>query len=350
MTSDTDLKPTNVAIADSVPRRVLRRASRHRGLLAMLVVLGGWMIYPPQNAVGEAMWPDMRQQQDVFFERAQYGILAAGMTLVILTGGIDLSVGSLLGMTAMCFSIFTCWWHWPAWAAVTGALAVGTLAGAINGVLVAYGRMQPFAATLAMMVFARGVAKIISGGAKVQTGLDEGSPWVFTQIAYTPWLRFDAWGMPLKLSVAAMLFPLTILVLWMISRYTRFGRHLFAIGGNEEAARLSGIRVNLNKVAAYAICGLTAGMAGLCNAARLDQGDPEAGVTFELDAIAAVVIGGTSLMGGRGGVGLTLIGALIVGYVEKYLSILGWSLPARLMAKGVIIVVAVLIQGRRDGK
>ena len=331
-------------------RRALSKVGRHRGLLALLVVLIGWTAYPPHDATGEAIWPDMRQQQDVFFERAQYGILAAGMTLVILTGGIDLSVGSLLGMTAMCFSIFTCWWHWPAWAGVSAALAVATLAGAVNGVLVLYGGMQPFAATLAMMVFARGVAKIVSNGAKVQTGLGEGSPWIFTQIAYTPGLRFDVGGLALNLSVAALLFPLSIMLLWLISRYSRFGRHLFAIGGNEEAARLSGVRVKLNKVAAYALCGLTAGLAGLCNAARLDQGDPEAGGTFELDAIAAVVIGGTSLMGGRGGVGLTLIGALIVGYVEKYLSILGWSLPARLMAKGVIIVVAVLIQGRGSRK
>jgi ribose transport system permease protein len=327
---------------------IQRHAGRQRGLLAMIVVLGVWMAYPPRDASGQAIWPDLRQQQDVIFERAQYGILAAGMTLVILTGGIDLSVGSLLGMTAMCFSIFVCWWHWPAWAAVAAALAVATLAGAINGLLVAYGRMQPFAATLAMMVFARGVAKIVSGGAKVQAGAGEGSPWIFTQIAYTPWLRSDVGDVALKLSVAALLFPASILVLWIVSRYTRFGRYLFAIGGNEEAARLSGIRVQLSKVSAYAICGLTAGLAGLCNTARLDQGDPEAGATFELDAIAAVVIGGTSLMGGRGGVGLTLIGALIVGYVEKYLSILGWSLPARLMAKGVIIVVAVLIQGRGD--
>ena len=329
-------------------RRALRRVGRHRGLLALLVVLIGWMAYPPHDATGEAIWPDMRQQQDVFFERAQYGILAAGMTLVILTGGIDLSVGSLLGMTAMCFSIFVCWWHWPAWAAVSAALAVATLAGAVNGILVSYGGMQPFAATLAMMVFARGVAKIVSNGAKVQTGLGEGSPWIFTQIAYTPWLRFDMGGLPLNLSVAALLFPLSIVLLWLISRYSRFGRHLFAIGGNEEAARLSGIRVKLNKVAAYAICGLTAGLAGLCNAARLDQGDPEAGGTFELDAIAAVVIGGTSLMGGRGNVLGTFVGALIIAVLIKGLNTLGVHESVQKIIIGGVIIAAVLYDRRRQ--
>ncbi|MBI4580104.1 MAG: ABC transporter permease, partial [Planctomycetes bacterium] len=136
-------------------------------------------------------------------------------------------------------------------------------------------------------------------------------------------------------------------LLWIVVTQTRFGRHLYAIGGNEESARLSGIRVKLNKIAAYAICGLTCGLAGICQTARDHLGDPEAGFTFELKAIAAVVIGGTSLMGGRGGVALTFLGVLIIGYIEKILSINNVQEPGRLLIQGLIIVIAVIIQRRR---
>jgi len=333
--NDSELRAVDRYTERTLLVRIAERIDQYRGLLALVVVLAIWLSFPPRMGIrGRAIYPTLDVQRQVFFERASYGILGAGMTLVILTGGIDLSVGSVLGMTAMIFSIFLIWWDWNPVLAIVVSLGAASLAGAVNGVLVARFKMQPFAATLAMMVFARGVAKIVSRGEKVQSATD---PQVFLWIATTPIVG--------RIVFMALLFPAVAIVLWIIARHTKFGRYLYAIGSNEEAARIAGIPVVRCKIIAYALCGLTAGIAGICNASRMRLGNPEAGVTYELDAIAAVVIGGTSLMGGRGGVMLTFVGALIVGYIDKLLSFHGWETSERLMAKGVIIVVAVLFQG-----
>lgn len=287
------------------------------------------------------------------------GIIALGMTLVILTGGIDLSVGSVLGVCAMCFPLFTMAYGWSPWLAFPVCLIVGTLIGAINGLLITGFGMQPFVATLALMVSARGLAKYIpkfanwgpallgelKPGQKIQPSEGLGPP-VFDFIDGRILLFETSWG-KIQLPIVTIFMLICMVILWIVVTQTRFGRHLYAIGGNEESARLSGIRVKLNKIAAYSICGLTSGLAGICQASRDHLGDPEAGFTFELKAIAAVVIGGTSLMGGRGGILLTLVGVLIIGYIEKILSINGVQEPGRLLIQGLIIVAAVVIQRRR---
>lgn len=287
------------------------------------------------------------------------GILASGMTLVILTGGIDLSVGSVLGVSGMAFAMFSMAYEWQPWMAVVGCLALGALIGAINGGLITAFGMQPFVATLALMVSARGLAKYmpvfadygraalgpLRAGQKIQPSEGLGPP-IFRWIDGRITLCETSWGY-VQLPVVTLLFAVCVVLLWLVVTQTRFGRHLYAIGGNEEAARLSGIRVSATKVAAYAICGLTSGLAGICQASRDRLGDPEAGATFELKAIAAVVIGGTSLMGGRGGVMLTVVGVLIIGYIEKMLSINNVQEAGRLVIQGLIIVVAVIIQRRR---
>ena len=167
---------------------------------------------------------------------------------------------------------------------------------------------------------------------KIQTG----KPAIFD------WMTTPAKA--LGLQPVVLLFFLTIAALWVVVKYTRFGRHLYAIGGNEEATRLSGINVGRVKVGAYMLCGMTAGLAGLCNASLNTLGDPEAGFTYELDAIAAVVIGGSSLAGGKGGMLFTLLGALIIAYINKILSLNNFEEPAKLMIRGALIIVAVLIQ------
>jgi len=358
-----------------------------RGLLALAAVLVIWLAYPPRTAGGEIMFPwDLQQLRDVFFERSIFGLLAVGMTLVILAGGIDLSVGSVLGMSGVCFAIFTLRWHWPIAPAVLATVGVGSLAGLLNGLWVVnlevglplaavifgvpamvvlggwpvwvavpaglavgagiyfghrglrMGRtMQPFAATLAMMVIARGAAKWFSGGAKVQSA-DVPDFYQFLSTGKIPPLIF--------------VFLAVLMFAWFLTRYTRTGRHLYAIGGNVEAARLSGVRVRMVTAVAYVFCGLTAALAGIGQVTRTTLGDPEVGAGYELDAIAAVVIGGTNLMGGRGGVLLTLLGVLIIGFLEKYLSLHGWETWARLMAKGAIIILAVAMQRQRtrDGE
>ncbi len=286
------------------------------------------------------------------------GMLALGMTLVIITGGIDLSVGSVLGVSAMCFAMFTLAFEWHPIPSFLGCLLVGGLLGTVNGLLITVFRMQPFVATLAMMVAARGLAKYVpvltnygpsvleeelSAGQKITEGL---GPPVFDFIDGRIQLWEMSWG-TVQLPIVTIFFLVSVAVLWIVVTQTRFGRYLFAIGGNEESSRLSGINVGFNKVVAYAICGLTAGLAGICQASRDHLGDPEAGFTFELEAIAAVVIGGTSLMGGRGGIILTLIGVLIIGYIEKILSINGVQEAGRYLIQGLIIVIAVVIQRRR---
>jgi ribose transport system permease protein len=274
------------------------------------------------------------------------GILACGMTLVIVAGGIDLSVGSVLALSAVCFSIFLMPKGQSAVVSILAALACGLGMGAVSGSLVARFRVQPFVVTLAVMVFARGLAKLMSEGKKVTNyvALPDGSsttvalPAVFHTI--------DKKVLGDNLSVVTLVFAASALVTFVVLSRMRLGRYLYAVGGNYEAARLSGVPVMRTLIAAYALCGTFAALAGICQAAQETQGDPETGMGYELDAIAMVVLGGTSLAGGRGGVGLTLIGALTLGYLQKILSLNAFSIEARLMLTGVILILAVLFQRR----
>ncbi|HUV03842.1 MAG TPA: ABC transporter permease [Armatimonadota bacterium] len=327
-------------------RRALHALGNFRGIAALAAVLLLGVIFSPRSgATGKLMFLTSRLHSDTLFENAEYGILAVGMTLVILTGGIDLSVGSVLGFAATLSSLLMIAYGWAPVPAIAVTVMAGALAGSINGFLISRFRVQPFVATLAMMVAARGAAKWISGGIKVQPGAREtyvlqgDSPHFYT------WMTSKVGGIGLE--PATLLFIISIIVMLLVVRYTGFGRRLYAVGGNEEAARLSGIRVASVKIAAYVLCGITAALAGVSNAARLQLGDPEAGFTYELDAIAAVVIGGTSLVGGQGGMFFTLVGTLIIGYVNKILSINAVAEHFRLLAKGGIIVLAVLIQQRK---
>jgi len=284
--------------------------------------------------------------RDAFRQGSVFGILACGMTVVVISGGIDLAVGSILALVAVSFSVMSIWWQWPAGAAVVASLAVGTACGVISGGLVAKLRLQPFIATLAMMVFARGLAKTFSGGTKVSTAIPRpGGSFDYAQIPEVfRWI--DSRTLGGNVSMVTMIFAVTLLVSWIALERHRWGRELYAIGGNEEAARLSGVPVGLSKTLAYAFCGLTAAVAALCQAAQEQQGDPEAGAGYELTAIAIVVVGGTTLTGARGGIGFTLIGTITIGYLDKILSINAVPEASRLMLTGAIIVGAVLAQRR----
>jgi len=276
-----------------------------------------------------------------------FGILACGMTLVIISGGIDLSVGSVLGLTAVCFSLTSIHWGWSPLLAVPLALAVGAACGGVSGSLTARFGLQPFIATLAMMAFARGMAKMVSGGMKMSTAVQNADgtyryvdvPAIFRSI--------DSQVLGGNLSVVTLIFLVCAAATWIALARHRWGRELYAIGGNAEAARLSGVPVVRSKILAYAACGMLAAVAGICQAAQEQQGDPEAGIGYELTAIAIVVIGGTNLMGGRGGIGLTLIGTLTIGYLDKILSINAVPEAGRLMLFGIIIAAAALAQRRQ---
>lgn len=284
---------------------------------------------------------DMLRQVSVF------GMLACGMTLVIITGGIDLSVGSILGLTAVVFSMLSIHKGLPAILVVPACMLLGAGMGAVSGSLIARFTLQPFIATLAMMVFARGLAKYVSGGQKISNYIQKED--FTTETLEMP--RFfellDQRILGDNITVVTIIFLLCGLVSWVVLSRLRVGRYLYAIGGNEEAARLSGVPVGRIKILAYALSGMFSAIAGICQAAQEYQGDPEAGATYELTAIAIVVIGGTSLMGGRGGVLLTLVGTLTIGYLDKILSINAVGEASRLMLTGAIIVGAVLLQRQR---
>ncbi|MBI5693336.1 MAG: ABC transporter permease [Verrucomicrobia bacterium] len=277
------------------------------------------------------------------------GILACGMTLVIITGGIDLAVGSVLGFCAVLFAQLAVHRGWPVGAVVLVVLLAGAAAGTASGALVARLRVQPFIATLAMMVFARGLAKWWSGGQKISSAVQKADgTYVYVDLpAIFQWL--DARLLGGNVAAVTLVFFACLGLSWVVLAKLRYGRYLYATGGNEEAARYAGVPIARAKLLAYGLSGLFAAVAGICQAVQEQQGDPEAGSTYELTAIAIAVIGGNSLAGGRGGVGLTLLGALTIGYLEKILSINAVAESNRLMLTGVIIVAAVLLQRRRAG-
>lgn len=260
------------------------------------------------------------------------GIVGVGMTFVIITGGIDLSVGSIIGVVAvieakalasgMSFSVV-----------LPLALLVGSLLGAINGVGVAYGKMQPFIMTLASMVALRGAAMTIAEGQPISPG------WEVADEIY--WLGGGNVGI---IPIPVILFALIIIICYFILRFTFFGRYVYAIGGNVEAARLSGINIERTQILTYAISGLLSAVSALILVSRLTVGEPTAGTGVELDAIAMAVIGGTSLMGGEGGVIGTLMGAILLAVLANILNLVGVSPFSQQIFKGVIIVLAVLIE------
>jgi len=262
------------------------------------------------------------------------GILAIGMTYVILTRGIDLSVGSLLavsGIVAASFVTGADAQH--PMIGITAGLAVGLVLGMVNGGLVARLAVAPFVATLGMLSVARGLTQIYNDGMPIASL----SP-AFRTIGMGMW-----WGIP----VPVVILLVTYLVFWFILRYTTFGRAVYAVGGNEKSAKTSGINTRRVIFTVYAISGLLSALAGLILAARTSSALPQAGIAYELDAIAAVVIGGTSLSGGVGSLTGTMIGALIIGVINNGLDLMGVSSYYQQVIKGAIIVAAVLLDVSR---
>jgi ribose transport system permease protein len=256
------------------------------------------------------------------------GILAVGMTFVILIGGIDLSVGSVLALSMMVLGYLNVEAGLPMSIAIIGALISAAFTGAIAGVMITVFRVPAFIATLAMMSIARGVANMITNGSQI--------------IGFPAWFNMGAiirYQGLLTMTVAVML--AVFVVSFLFQRYRAGGRKLYAIGGNPEVARLAGINVNRVTIAVYTVSAMLAGLGGILLAARLDAVQPSIGVSYELDAIAAVVIGGTSLSGGTGGIGGTLIGVLIIGVLRNGLNLLSVSPFSQAVIIGLVIVLAV---------
>uniref|UniRef100_UPI000E310177 ribose ABC transporter permease n=1 Tax=Salinivibrio sp. HTSP TaxID=2115977 RepID=UPI000E310177 len=249
--------------------------------------------------------------------------------------GIDLSVGSVLALCgAFAASLIAV--EVPVLVAVTTALFAGAAIGAMTGVVVAKGKVQAFIATLVAMTLYRGVTMVYTDGRPISTG--------FTDTADA--FAWFGTGYLLGIPVPVWLMAIVFIGAWYLLNHTRFGRYIYALGGNESAARLSGINVDRIKVGVYSLCGMLAALAGIIVTSRLSSGQPTAGTGYELDAIAAVVLGGTSLMGGKGKIMGTLIGALIIGFLNNALNLLDVSSYYQMIAKAVVILLAVLVDNK----
>jgi ribose transport system permease protein len=256
-------------------------------------------------------------------------VIAIGMSFVILTGGIDLSVGSILAVSgAAAASIIKSTGN--LFLAIIVALSIGCVIGLINGVLISKGKIQAFIVTLATMTIFRGVTYVYTNGTPI-SGLGQS----FSGIGNTMVL-----GLPIPVIFMIIVFGIGFYIL----SQTRYGRYLYALGGNEDSARLSGINTNKIKTLVYVICGATAALSGIIVTSRIGSASPNAGVGFELDAIAAVVLGGTSLAGGEGSVVGTIIGALIIGVLNNGLNLMNVSPFYQAIVKGLVILLAVMVE------
>lgn len=270
---------------------------------------------------------------NVIRQTSIYGIMAVGMTFVILTGGIDLSVGSILAFAgAIAAGLLKA--DANLLLILVATIGMGAALGLANGLFVTIGRITPFVVTLGMMSIARSLTLIFTQGYPISGFGDQ--------------FRYIGGGDLLGIPFPIVVFLLTVVVAWIILTQTRLGRYTYAIGGNEETVRLSGIRSKVYKTIVYVISGVTSAISALILTSRLNSAEPVAGVGFELDVIAAVVIGGTSLMGGRGGVWGTLVGALLIGVINNGMILLGISPYFQQLVKGLIIIGAVLLDRLRE--
>ncbi|MEV4364493.1 ABC transporter permease [Nonomuraea sp. NPDC004186] len=301
---------------------------RHLGLVAALTLLAivGLVTRPENFATSSNL-------VSILALASTIGVITVGMTFVIIGGGIDLSVGALMALASVWATTLATQSYGPV-VMIVCAVLVGTGAGLLNGILIAYGRMVPFIATLAMMVAGRGLAQRMSNQ---RTQLVQQDNSMIVSLSTTRVL-----GLPLLVYV----FALVVLFGWLVLNRTTFGRRTYAVGGNPEAARLAGIDVRKHTLLLYALSGLCCGIAAVLIMARTTTGSSTHGDLYELDAIAAVIIGGTLLSGGRGTIIGSILGLLIFTVITNLFILNGLNTADQLIAKGAIIVAAVLLQRR----
>jgi ribose transport system permease protein len=325
---------TTIESASSVRGRSARaRAAsllQRGGALVALVLVCGFAAYRYPQFLSAANLTNVLRQNSML------GVVALGMTFVILTGGIDLSVGSLLAVAGVVAASLA---GRGLFVALVAGVGVTTLLGLVNGVIIARARIQPFIVTLAMMIAARGLALVATGEQTVRV---DRSAQGFTELG-----RGTIDLGPLALPVPVLILIAAFVVGWVVLNHTRFGRHVYSIGDNEEAARLMGLNVRRVTVGVYALSGLLAGLAGVILASRLGAGQPVAGQGWELDAIAAVVVGGTLLTGGQGSAAFTLVGVLLLGVIFNIFNLEGSITPWwQQVLRGVILLAVVVVQNR----
>ena len=264
-------------------------------------------------------------------------IIAVGMTLVILTSGIDLAVGSIFALAgAVMVSMISA--DISPFIAICAALIISAILGAFSGVIIAKGKLQAFIATLVMMLILRGATLVYTKGSPISIGTNDNSEMF-------EWIAFGrVFGIPVPIIIMLVVFAAA----WYLLKYTRLGRYIYALGGNESATQLSGINVDKVKIIVYAMSGLLCAVASTIEVSRLSSAQPTAGTGYEMDAIAAVVLGGTSMSGGRGKIIGTLIGALILGFLNNGLNMLGVDAYYQMIVKGGVILLAVLVDKKTN--
>jgi ribose transport system permease protein len=311
-----------------------------RPFIGLILVLVLGVVLSPRGADGGIVFLTPGNLTDILLQQGEVGIIALAMTLVVIAGGIDLSVGSVLAFSASLAGLLLVRWT-PGCsegiqiaAAVTAVLFLGAVIGALNGAIITRLRLQPFVMTLASMIGVRGLTKWMTGNTNIDFGFDAAASARFSDIFSRKPLILAVWAF---LAVGAHV---------LLAR-TVYGRYLRAIGENEKAAAFTGLPIRMARTMTYVLCGAAAALAGLVHAARSHQGNPNDGVAYELDVIAAVVIGGTVLSGGQGTILGTVTGTLILGVLTNVLRLRMVDSNVELMIKAVIIIVAVWLQ-RRD--
>ena len=319
----------NAAAAGQSKKLTLHSVIQSMGILPVLILICiGFSLMTP-NFLTESNIMNIVRQSSI------NTVLAAGMTFVIITGGIDLSVGSILGTTAV-MAMVTSLDPTLGALSIPVALLGGLFMGTLNGVMVAYIGLPPFIATLGTYTALRGAAYLLANGTTVINN-DIGFEWIGNAyLGPIPWLVVIGF--------------VVIGICWFILRKTTLGMHVYAVGGNANAARLTGIKVGMVLTFVYALSGLLSGLGGIMSASRLYSANGNLGVGYELDAIAAVVLGGTSLSGGIGSITGTLIGALIIAAMNNGMTLMGVSYFWQLVIKGCVIIIAVLIDKYRTRK
>jgi ribose transport system permease protein len=313
---------------------LLRRAQSLAALLGILVLA---IAISPTAADGSRIFLQAGNLTDILRQVSLIGIISLAMTFVILTGGIDLSVGSILALsTALVAMFLTRGYTTHIAVAILAAVAGAAIAGLMNGVVIAGTTIQPFIVTLASMIGVRGLAKWLTSNQNIDIGFGRDVAAEFASIFREKAIVIGAYA------VSAALF-------WLVLARTVFGRHVRAVGDNEKAAKYAGLPIRATKIWVYTLSGLFTGFAGVLYAAENHQGNPNAGVAYELDAIAAVVIGGTRLSGGKGSISGTIVGTLIMGVLTNMLRLNNVDSNVEMMIKAVIIVLAVAVQRERNG-
>ena len=318
-------------------------AAKHNFLRSLQSAIGLVLIFllalivSPRSFAGGLVFLESGNITDILRQVSEIGVIALGMTLVILTAGIDLSVGSTLALSssivAMILTRSQAAGLWLIACAITAAAGASLAVGLVNGAVIARCRIQPFIVTLAAMIGVRGLARWLTSNTNIDIGFGHDLAATFAQNLATK-------------SVVIGSYAFLSLVLYVLLSKTVLGRQVRAIGDNEKAALYAGLPITKVKIVVYGMAGLLAGYAGVLHAAQNHQGSPNAGMSYELEAIAAVVIGGTSLAGGQGSIGGTLIGTLIMGVLTNILRLNNIDSNLEMMLKAVIIVAAVWIQKR----